>query len=673
MSWYYQEDDGYSEDTDSLSFSSSAWQWQEPIVIGYAFGAKKMSTMGVVMAEASKAQVIQESALEDYYDDNNEHEEHEHEQAYGDEEHAAQEHEESALSPEHNTVCAFSSREETQQPQPQPQPESSQHPHLKFSYSSSSHPYSYPQHPYPQQEQDGIGITSLYTSTTMHTSPENEKTASHTTRSNSNNNNNHMKLEHPAPSLTTAALHSFPGSNDGPQPQQPQQQTTIFTVGASNNINNDSTNLKHIVRYFRSSCSSAAGSVTETTVSTPTIATTGTYRSSSKHNNNNNNNSKRPIRLSFVPLDPDLPLEEQHGGKLDLILHKLTEDILACSLDENEDHEEEDDNHNSNNHKSDSYRRIHRLTQYKLNHPECCMVDDPSHVKTLMSRSDIAHVLQSCLQGVTSTSGMLVQAPKFVVCRPGTSSRTGKRETERDSDFTTLQQRLVASDIQFPLIAKPLIAAGTKQSHYMTVLLQEEALHRFLETKKSSSHLLQEYVNHDATLYKVYVLGDFVSVYRRHSLPNLPPLNTFEGVECVEFDSQRPYPKLSDFGVHVVPHDDKTPVRLEPPTPQPTPTPQDSSTTTTNTNTSSCSSIPVTELEVRPIVNTLRQAFGLELFGFDILVTSSSSTNTNKTMLVVDVNYFPSYKEVPNFPTLLARYLTQRVVTSRRRTAQEHD
>ena len=635
MSLLYHEDDGYSEDTDSLSFTSSAWQWQEPIVIGYAFGAKKMSTMGMVMAEASKAQVIQECAMEDnYYDNDDDEHEHEHEQEeYGD-------------------ILE-------------------QAPH-------ESHPDSYPQHPYPQQQQQD-------TRTRSHTSAENEKPSINTPETTPRNSNS--KLQHSSPSLTTAALHSFQAPNDDDKQQQ-HQQTTIFTVGASNNINNDSTNLKHIVRYFRSSCSSAAGSMTETTVSTPTIATSGTYRSSSKHNGNSN---RRPIRLSFVPLDPDLPLEEQHGGKLDLILHKLTEDILACSLDDNDD---TDDDYNNNN-KSDSYRRVHRLTQYKLNHPECCMVDDPSHVKTLMSRSDIAHVLQRCLQGVTSTSGMLVAAPKFVVTTTTTTTTTSgnhQTTTTTSSEVATLQQRLAESNIQFPLIAKPLIAAGTKQSHYMTVLLQPEALHRLCSstttqqqqqqqqntTNTASRYLLQEYVNHDATLYKVYVLGDFVSVYRRHSLPNLPPLHTLDSVvECVEFDSQRPYPQLSDFGVVTNVDVDDQNIGSEP-TPTPVSLPQESddmTTTSSSTPLSSSSSsiIPVTELEVRPIVTALRQAFGLELFGFDILVTSSSSTNTNKTMLVVDVNYFPSYKEVPNFPTLLARYLTQRVVTSRRRTTAQEE
>ena len=58
-------------------------------------------------------------------------------------------------------------------------------------------------------------------------------------------------------------------------------------------------------------------------------------------------------------------------------------------------------------------------------------------------------------------------------------------------------------------------------------------------------------------------------------------------------------------------------------------------------------------------MDALKDAFGLQLFGFDILIA------VDDTMLVVDVNYFPSYKEVPNFPALLAKYLTDRAMERR--------
>jgi hypothetical protein len=75
------------------------------------------------------------------------------------------------------------------------------------------------------------------------------------------------------------------------------------------------TNLKHIVQYFQSSCLSLALSMSKRTISTPTTATTFSYFQEKHH---------FPVPTSFGPLDPNLPLEEQHGGNFDLILHKLT-------------------------------------------------------------------------------------------------------------------------------------------------------------------------------------------------------------------------------------------------------------------------------------------------------------------------------------------------------------
>ena len=478
-SWLWEDTDSYSVDNDSIC--SSAFL-QAPIVVGYAFGPKKMSTMGVVMAEASRAEVIHEDEEELFYGD-----------------------------------------------------------------------YDHP------------GQQLLLQQT--HTQQAERTTIS---------------------TLTSAALE---------QQQQPQH-STIISLG-----NSEDTNLKHIVRYFRSSCSSAAASMSETTVSTPTTPTAFTRK---KH--------RFPVRISFVPLDPDIPLEEQHGGNFDLILHKLTEDILSM------------------NEKEASLNRIRRLQEYHKAQ-NCCLVDDPLHVSTLMSRSDIAHVLQTL--DVTSASGIPVKAPKFVVVND-----------EVEPSLRDLQSKLDQAQLTVPLIIKPLIAAGTKQSHYMTIALQESAI-----SKIPPKSLIQEYVNHNATLYKVYVLGESVHVYERTSLPNLPERFSTSR-EFVEFDSQRPYPRLQDFGIQEQQHHDS------------------SSETTTTTRTTSSGGCPrrvvvVSREEVRPIVKALKQAFGLELFGFDILVKQK---NHREEWLVVDVNYFPSYKEVPDFPSMLAQYLCRRVLEKRRTT-----
>ena len=518
-----------NEDFDSQSnnsYYSFSESMNKPIVVGYAFGPKKMSTMGVVLAEASRVKVIHEELKEDQYAED-------------------------------------------------------------------------------EEQDDEV-----------------------------------LLCEEEVPSLlTSAALRGLEESRTSGNALK----STIITLGNSND-----TDLQHIVRYFRSNCSSAAASASiasmgETTVSTPTTTNScPTYNSYKQRRAGRGERNRFPVQISFVPLDPDQPLEEQHGGKFDLILHKLTEDILACSLNQ--------DNSCSNNNEQwqqeidskqtidPSLRRVRAIRDYcHLRNPNCCLVDDPNHVQALMSRSEIANVLQKCLKGIKTSSGIPVKSPRFVVvpeCSQCFENENLPQHYQTQDLIQALRDENQGDGLRLstPLIVKPLIAAGTKQSHYMLIALKESSL-----TKLPPKSIVQEFVNHDATLYKVYVLGDFVNVYKRHSLPNLPSDTSEATVDLVEFDSQRPYPKLKDFGMDI----------------------ED----TGDSDSSHVRGAPlVTREEVKPIVEVLKKAFGLELFGFDILMGSNSGE-----CFVVDVNYFPSYKEVPNFPSLLARYLTQRVLEQRRK------
>lgn len=334
----------------------------------------------------------------------------------------------------------------------------------------------------------------------------------------------------------------------------------------------------------------------------------------------------QPMRVSFVPLDLDIPLEEQHGGEFDVILHKMTEDIL-CKSQLSVLANDHSAKKNILESERQALNRVRRLQEYKDRHPSCSLVDHPTNVQALMSRSDIAVILSSCLTDITTKSGIKVRTPRFQILN-GSVSRNAQG----------IADQISAAGFKYPLIVKPLTAAGTAQSHKMGILLGTRGLVNITEPS-----LLQEYSNHDGILYKVYVLGDKQWVFCRPSLPNLPEGETggAEAPGFVEFDSQRPYPTLHDFGIKELDND-----------------------------TNSIQQHHVTSSEIRPVADCMRRAFGLELFGFDILVTSINS-GREREMLVVDVNYFPSYKEVPNFSQLLAQYLAQCGVEGRLRSLDE--
>ena len=64
--------------------------------------------------------------------------------------------------------------------------------------------------------------------------------------------------------------------------------------------------------------------------------------------------------------------------------------------------------------------------------------------------------------------------------------------------------------------------------------------------------LVQQYHDHGAVFFKVYVLGDEVMVFRRRSLPDLNPFLSNENIALgfgLPFDSRYSYPTLEDFYV----------------------------------------------------------------------------------------------------------------------------
>lgn len=595
-----------------------------PILVGYAFGPKKMSTMGVVMAEASKTHLSSVSTTVLVEE--------------GDKAEEGSDHNKVEEKRKFTVVCVNDEDHDS---------------------ASGDH------------QQEHISSASLPT----HGADDAKVTGS---------------IEgYPANPCASPRRKCHDANNNA---------NIVLSLGSYNG------GLQNIVRYLHSSCSSVdTNSTTTTSLTTGTALTAVTPSSASLSGRNgveasicsgrsSNATSQQRLRVSFVPLDPDLPLEGQHGAKMDIILHKLTEDILCLSkfspmypdlvpslglTNGHLEHCLEELEPELSSDAKGGILRVHRLMQYQKKHPDCSMADDPAKVLTLMSRSDIAHALEDCLVGVTSASGITVASPKFVVWQPKTTdSSLGDRMDHTDK----IAQRLRDAEMSYPLIAKPLQAAGTKISHHMTVLLQQSALNRI----QNSFCLVQEYSNHDSVLYKVYVLGNNVHVFQRSSLPNLPlqldarkeSLQNQQGPSYVDFDSQRPYPRLSAFGVG----DDFHSTGTAPPYLRPPSSPPDSYLTHHPTISSPGKSQPVavTSEEVQPIADVLKRAFGLELFGFDILMTSVGSkdfianSEIERRMLVVDVNYFPSYKEVSNFPSLLAQYLTQRAIDRRRKTPQDY-
>lgn len=302
-----------------------------------------------------------------------------------------------------------------------------------------------------------------------------------------------------------------------------------------------------------------------------------------------------------------------------VIIHKLTEDIE----------------------RDDSRDKIKSLEMYLQRNPKTVIIDPISSIKRVISRGRTCVLLQELCRDL---GGSPFSQPAFIV-------------SDHPSNVPALMR---AANMRFPVICKPLEACGTPNSHSMVVLVNETGLPLL-----RCPCVVQQYRDHGGVFYKVYVIGDDVMVFRRPSLPDLASVinESPDLVKCVSFDSRYVYPSLSDFFADKL---DSTLEAVAGPTAE-----VSSGLQTKKLNTpESTDDLPIPIERFHATARLLRHGMGLSLFGFDVIVptgepTPCASSADGRDLVVIDVNFFPSYKEVVDFPTRLREFLRQRGGLSR--------
>ncbi|KAM9340983.1 inositol-tetrakisphosphate 1-kinase-like [Symphorus nematophorus] len=282
--------------------------------------------------------------------------------------------------------------------------------------------------------------------------------------------------------------------------------------------------------------------------------------------------------IEVVQLDLSQPLEEQ--GPLDVIIHKLTDLILEA--DQND---------------SQAVLLVQRVQDYIDAHPETIVLDPLPAIRTLLDRCksyQLIHRIESCMQDERICS------PPFMVLNT-------------DCSPDVLEQ-IKRQGLTFPFICKTRVAHGTN-SHEMAIIFSEEDLN---DVKPPC--VIQSFINHNAVLYKVFVVGDSYTVVERPSLKNFPagPADR----------------KAIFFNSHNVSK------------------PESSSDLTTRENVEGVSQPPSDDV-IRELSRSLRQALGVSLFGIDVIINNLTGQHA-----VIDINAFPGYEGVPEFFNDLLNHIT---------------
>ncbi|KAJ8554175.1 hypothetical protein K7X08_024853 [Anisodus acutangulus] len=200
-----------------------------------------------------------------------------------------------------------------------------------------------------------------------------------------------------------------------------------------------------------------------------------------------------------------------------------------------------------------------------------------------------------------------------------------------DDSSESLQDAMTREGLKFPVIAKPLIADGTANSHQMSLVLNQAGL-----TKLNPPIVLQELMNHGGVIFKVYVPGDHVKCVKRKSLTDISEekLNT-SSENLIAFS------QVSNFSAQDYQRDIESFAELM-----------------------EAAEMPPSSF-VNEVANRMRDALKLHLFNFDMLRDS----RIRSRYLVIDINYFPGHAKVPEFETMLTDFFLDIALKKRSRDA----
>ncbi|KAK9511801.1 hypothetical protein O3M35_000393 [Rhynocoris fuscipes] len=281
--------------------------------------------------------------------------------------------------------------------------------------------------------------------------------------------------------------------------------------------------------------------------------------------------------FELVKLDLNRSLEDQ--GPFNVIIHKLT-DIIAQAL------------------KGDikSIRMLSYVEDYIKSHPEVVIIDPIENVRKLLDRYLSYRVVHD-----SDLDKIDVFTPPFVELL----------STDVDMNLLMLKE----AGVTFPFVCKPSVANGT-DCHKMAIVFNERGL-----KDCQPPCVAHSFVNHNAVLYKLFIVGDEYHIVERPSLKNFYA------------DPDRP---TIHFHSHDVSKSDSS-----------------SSLSVLDENEADCYSQESRKADpdiLRQIVSIIREELGMSLLGVDVVTENNTGRHA-----VIDINPYPGYDGYPDFFESLVR------------------
>lgn len=181
------------------------------------------------------------------------------------------------------------------------------------------------------------------------------------------------------------------------------------------------------------------------------------------------------------------------------------------------------------------------------------------------------------------------------------------------------------------IVCKHIMAHGSTQAHKMCLIFDESSL-----ADIEAPCVVQTFVNHNARLWKLFVIHDKYYMIERPSIKNFYTSTSTFQEETIHFDSSEISKPDCDSWLTRLDRQDHLSDEFVDRVPLPA--------------------------DMERIVKSLGTATGMHLFGVDIIIEA-----TTGRYAIIDINVFPGYDGVDNFLQLLAD-LTVQLIDERRQT-----
>jgi hypothetical protein len=361
----------------------------------------------------------------------------------------------------------------------------------------------------------------------------------------------------------------------------------------------------------------------------------------------------------FLPLDLNsLSQPSQESDTYSGEIIKLAEQVIDVFLHKATDFFEEDKTIEENsstaavsfqNGSVPSYRPELHLILEKLQLARCCIVDPLENLEIVIDRVQMAHALDAACKAARKVA-LPVRTPAWHLI-------------EHKFSPEILRTASTVSKVSLPCVVKPHVACGVEESHQMAFILHSTGLHSELQVPLPA--LLQEYVDHKSLVWKVYVAGNQVFSVQKRSTPDLQPLRDYlasnlsgnrsssrcggngggGGNGSEEEDDDLDIPTSIEFhSLESLPTSLPWLSRLAGPN---------------DTFTAAQLPSPPAAMMHSGFLTRLAQVFrkhlGLTLFGFDVVFDYAAGE-----AVVLDLNFFPSFRGIPEAPVALRKALLER-------------